>query len=159
MITKEIFAKGIGHLVTFFKNAEMPAETIKLWHQELKDFDPRVFERVIKDLARTSKFFPAFSEIYQAMCLHSGFANAGGDEKWTQILRAAETGEKPELDEITERALEAAGGWDQIQFTPYKELTFLRKHFVSAYDSLKQKAGGGQIGIEGPALKAIEGGK
>lgn len=133
MLDKKIFLKGMTLLGAAF-DKEVNEALLEVYWMDLKDFDPKDFERVVTNHRRTAKFFPKISELREELVRLKGFHRPTASDAWDDLLRAAETGEKPELDEITEKALSVCGGWDNFQFMSYHDLQFRRKDFLTVYN-------------------------
>jgi hypothetical protein len=61
---------------------------------------------------------------------------AGADDAWTELRKATNTGRLPARwsDPRIEAALEAIGGWGKVKFAETRELDFMRKRFVDAFN-------------------------
>jgi hypothetical protein len=76
-------------------------------------------------------------------------------EAWTRLIQAAETGQQPEMDAATAAGLAAIGGWEQFQYTEYRELEFLFKEFKAVYESAVDKSA--TLALSGGSTKRLEG--
>ena len=146
---RQIFGRGMAILTALYPDYDLKDETIELYWSFLKDLGNVDFERAVKHHVSTCKWFPKVSELLQAV-------QAQGPtpiDIWNRLLAAAETGQKPELDAATEKALVALGGWDTFQYAPFDELQWRFKDFKAALleararDSLA--VGGEQKVLEG----------
>lgn len=148
---REVFKQGMLILSALYPDYPLKEETIELYWSFLKDLGNVDFERAVKRHVSTCKWFPKVNELLQAV-------QAQGPtviDTWNLLLAAAETGQKPELDAATEKALAALGGWDNFQYAPFDDLQWRFKDFKAALLEARARdtlalAGGEQAVLAGP---------
>ena len=148
---KQVFGRGMTILTALYPDYELKDETMELYWSFLKDLSNLDFERAVKHHISTCKWFPKVSELLDAIRDQGPTAI----DIWNKLLAAAETGQKPEMDAATEKALAVLGGWEQFQYTSYDDLQFRFKDFKSALLEARARdtlalAGGEQAVLEGP---------
>ena len=148
---KQVFGRGMTILTALYPDYELKDETLELYWSFLKDLSNLDFERAVKYHISTCKWFPKVSELLDAL------RNQGPTpiDTWNFLLAAAETGQKPELDAASEKALAVLGGWEVFQYTSYEYLQYRFKDFrVALLEARAQEtlrlAGGEQAALEGP---------
>lgn len=148
-LTKEQFLKGMALIGSAFPDKVVDESTLEVYLAVLSPkFTPQAWERTVIRMIEKCKFYPTISEI-----IKEGTALAPqAPEVWNRLLAAAEQGLEPEVDEPTRRALEAIGGWEEFQYTSYKELKFLRKLFTEVYEAHIES---GKIALPSPEKKRL----
>ena len=157
MLNREVFDLGMKILLASYPEYQCTPETIEVYWMDLKDFDSKDFERVITNHRRTQKFFPRICELREELVQLRGFNRPTANDAWAGLIKAAESGERPEMDENIERALQVCGGWDGFSRMTYRDLQFQRKEFIQVYNAgLEREDRQLKIGQQGPEQKQIE---
>ena len=104
---KQVFGRGMTILTALYPDYELKDETMELYWSFLKDLSNLDFERAVKHHISTCKWFPKVSELLDAIRDQGPTAI----DIWNKLLAAAETGQKPEMDAASEKALAVLGGW------------------------------------------------
>jgi len=151
MLDQEFFKKCMGILTAAYLDYEFKPDTMEIYRQTLINLTDVELERAIWVHVTTRKWFPKISELLDAVREQ----HPSPIEIWQELITAAERGQKPELDEATEKALTAIGGWEVFQFTPYAELQFKYKDFRIAY--LEARARQNLVLVEGHARAVLPG--
>ena len=146
---REVFLRGMGVLTACYPDYELKEETGETYWDFLRDLNNLDFERAVKHHVSTCKWFPKVSELLNAL------QNQGPTpiDIWNRLLAAAETGQKPELDAATEKALAALGGWEVFQYAPFDELQWRFKDFKTALLEARAKESLRLIGSEQKVLE------
>jgi hypothetical protein len=130
MLSEQEFMKGMGVLMSAYPDYECTSKTVDVYQERLsKRLTSREWETAVNRHIDTCKWFPKVSELLQA-------AKAGQPtamDVWKRLLDAAEDGEKPEMDQATEKALAVIGGWEEFSRTSYDSLHYRFKEFKAAY--------------------------
>ena len=153
-MTEETFIKGMYRLGLQWRDHEMPEDAVALYRERLSRLTDREFERAVNHCLDTCTFFPKISELLRAV------QDQGPTviDTWNLLLAAAETGQKPELDAATEKALGVLGGWEAFQYTPLDDLQFRFKDFKGALLEARARDNLALVGGERAALTAPEDG-
>ena len=148
---KQIFGKGMALLSALYPDYPLKDETIEGYWEFLRHLSNLEYERAVKHHVSTCKWFPKVSELLDAI------RNYGPTpiDIWNRLLAAAETGQKPDMDAATEKAMAVLGGWERFQYTPFEELNFRFKDFRAALLEARAQetlrlAGGEQAVLGGP---------
>ena len=150
VLNEDQFLKGMAVLMSAYPDYKCTADTVDVYRVALRNLSPQDFEKAVWVHITTLKWFPKVSELLDAL------RNQGPTpiDTWNLLLAAAETGQKPELDAATEKALAVLGGWDTFQYTPYDDLQYRFKDFRTALLEARARetltlAGGEQVALEG----------
>jgi pterin-4a-carbinolamine dehydratase len=130
-MNEQEFMKGMAYLMNAFPDVEVKDGTLEVYWDMLQSISAKDFEVAIRTHLSKCKWWPKISELLQ---LATPEAPSPRDV-WVNLLAAAETGVKPELDAPGEAGLNAVGGWEVLQFTEYKDLEFRFRDFKEAYQS------------------------
>ena len=156
---RQIFGQGMAVLTGLYPDYELKDATMELYWSFLKGMENRDFERAVQHHVKTCKWFPKVSELLDAI------RDQGPTviDIWNRLLAAAETGQKPELDAATEKALAAIGGWEVFQYAPFDELQWRFKDFKAALLESRARdtlalVSGERAALEGPEEKPRRGG-
>jgi hypothetical protein len=125
---KPTFVKGMFILGEAYEK-ELGDNLMDVYYQFLRHMTPEQLERAARRHIARSPYFPKVSEILQAV--REDLPSAV--DAWNMLWTAAESGKKPEMDAVTERALTFIGGWEAMQYTDCNELRFRFKDFERAY--------------------------
>lgn len=140
----------IGVVMGFaeLKGKQLSAPAIELYWRAMQRWDIEDFKRAAEHLLRTCEFMPTpkdFEDLRKA-----GRQTAG--EAWARVLDFVRKGyyrwddgsvsmrqnfEKPRLDDLTERAVAALGGYGVIAMSPSDRTHFLERRFAEHYESLE----------------------
>ncbi len=134
-MNEEAFLKGMYKLGLQWREHDMPADAVALYRERLGRLTDEEFEIAVNRCLDTCVFYPKISELLGVIKA----LRPGAQEAWNRLLKAAESGELPEMDAPTAAGLAATGGWDQLQYTAYKELTFSFKVFEEAYQKAEDR--------------------
>lgn len=111
------------------------------WLELFSDIPDAKFITAIKDIVKTSKYFPTVSEIrervFKSTTMLSGDAWA---EVLEQIKKLAGTGRKPHFSShIIERVVRSLGGLNNIWMSGVEKEGIYRAQFIKAYDAISEK--------------------
>ena len=148
MLNEDQFLKGMAVLMAAYPDYKCTPDTVDVYRVALRNLSPQDFEKAVWVHITTLKWFPKVSELLDAI------RNQGPTviDTWNLLLAAAETGEKPELDAATEKALAVLGGWDTFQYTSYDDLQYRFKDFKSALLEARAQENLKLMSPEQPAL-------
>lgn len=149
----KVFAVGMDKLTDCFPDYELKDGTMAAYWDFLKDLDPDVFLSAVVAHTKRHKWFPKISEILDVV------RDQGPTviDIWNRLLTAAEMGQKPEMDTITEKALAVLGGWEAFQYTPIDILHYRFKDFKAALQGARAQDTLQVVSIEKAVLPEPEG--
>ena len=153
MADDSIFNRGMALLMAAYPDYDCSPATMDIYREFLSHLSNLDFERAVKTHISKCKWFPKVSELLDVIRAQRSTAI----DAWNFLLKAAETGVKPEMDGPTAAALEAAGGWHYFSFTPYEQLHYIFKKFQEAYDRGLDRQEIGQAAIEHQPKGLLEG--
>lgn len=114
---------------------------IKMWSNDFKDDDPKVFETAVERLRMKSKYCPSIAEIKQEIALISNpTLQLKPDEEWENVRKAIRKygfyrGDEAmkSLNPTTAATVRMLGGWENIcQST---DGDWLRKNFMDLFST------------------------
>jgi hypothetical protein len=134
MLSEEVFLKGMIMLGAAFPDYQATEQTFEVYREMLKDFDPKDFERVVKNHIAQSRFFPKVCELREELVRLRRFNRPTAVDAWNALYKVLEERRAPKFDESIERALRVIGGWEGFRRMTYKDLRFFWKDFERAYN-------------------------
>jgi hypothetical protein len=155
MLDRDSFLKGMAYLAAAYPDYEIKPETTEVYWERLKDqLTPPEWEWSINRHIETHKWFPKISEILEMV---RASKRPPATLIWEKLKKAAESGVKPEMDQPTQVALAAIGGWEVFQYTSYDELRFRFAIFRDAYNFYVEHRGLPELPIDLPPKEIEEG--
>jgi hypothetical protein len=128
-MNEQEFMKGMAYLTNAFPEVDIKEGTLEVYFDMLKTISAKDFEKAIRAHLSKCKWFPRISELIDLAIPELPSPR----DAWVNLVLAAETGVKPELDAPTEAGLKAVGGWEVLQFTEYNDLGYRFRDFKDAY--------------------------
>jgi len=131
---------AVNALALAYPRAEFPEASQDLYIQMLSDLDPELVMQAVQDRIGQQPFPPAISEIRAAVAkFHAEAAGRmSASEAWgkvhQQMIRVGRD-RRPDLDEITMRAVEAIGGWYFLCTSLEEDMPSHRARFATAYNT------------------------
>jgi hypothetical protein len=152
-MTEETFIQGMYRLGLQWRDHEMPEDAVALYRERLSRLSDREFGNAVNHCLDTCLWFPKISELLKAV------ADQGPTviDTWNLLIAAAETGQKPELDAATEKALATIGGWEVFQYTSFDNLGYHFKDFRAALLEARARDNLALVGGKQAALPEPEG--
>lgn len=135
MLDKISFAKGMAILTNVFPDYPCSKKTMDIYWEFLQKIPPHEFEWVITAHLKQHKWFPKISELLDEWMKLRTLGRPTAAEVWSCLISAAQDGEKPEMDAITQTALRVCGGWEELMVTPTTELPWRFKKFERIYNA------------------------
>lgn len=141
-MTKEDFAKGMAFLSGVYSKSLTP-EQLAIWYTFFEGNTLEEFQKAIRKLAVTSKFFPAIAELKEAMA-EDAVGMLTADQAWDGVLYAVRKYGAWQADEAMKSLPPAVqltvnhlGGFQRICMS--EDLEWTRKDFMKAYDVNKNR--------------------
>ena len=141
-MTREEFANGMAFMATIYSK-DMTAEQVGIWYSFFENDSFEEFQRAVRKLAVSTKFFPSIAELKEAIA-EDAVGMLSADQAWDKVLYAvrrygwcnAETAMKilPAAAQLTVNHL---GGFKRI--CESEDLEWTRKDFIKAYDANKNR--------------------
>lgn len=138
----------LSDLVRLYEREQVGRERYGILVRELSDVPPEVLERAVRQVARTSEFFPTLAAIRSACAelvldLPSESAALAQVEARMRWGRADEDarGDPPRVHPLVKAALDHVGGY--YAFKSADEPAVVRGQFLRLYRSLRADAVGG----------------
>lgn len=133
MLDRKNFLKGMGYLTAAYPDYEVKPETAEVYWERLNTrLTPQEWEAAVNRHIDACKWFPKVSELLQAVeALRPRPPSA--IDAWQTLMAAAPSGEEPEMDTPTRKAMNFVGGWEAICYTPTDQHPFMFARFKEAY--------------------------
>lgn len=141
-MTKEEFANGMAFMSNIFSK-DMTAEQVGAWYSFFRNDKFADFQRAVRKLAVTSKFFPSIKELKEVMA-EDAVGMLTADQAWDGVLYAVRKYGAWQAEEAM-KSLPAAvqltvnhlGGFQRICMS--EDLEWTRRDFMKAYDVNKNR--------------------
>ena len=147
MASKKEIAEILGMLSAAYPNFNMTEASARVYYSMLEDIEGNLLKASAVQCVRTSKWFPSVSELVQGSYELITDSQQTAEEAWGRVIKRASKPEsiyhdgvryKPKpLDELTEKAVEAIGGWQAIRQS--EMIASERKRFIDAYNGISQR--------------------
>jgi len=144
MADDSIFNRGMALLMAAYPDYDCSPATMDIYREFLSHLSNLDFERAVKTHISKCKWFPKVSELLDVIRAQRPTAI----DAWNFLLKAAETGAKPEMDGPTAAGLKAIGGWTYLCYTDCDKLSFSFKLFAEAFQRTQDQQEVGQAAIE-----------
>lgn len=126
------------------KGKQLTAAALELYWRAMQHWDISDFLAASEQLLRTSEYMPTPKEFEDLR--KAGRPTAG--EAWSRVLNHVRSGrysgvqsDTPvRLDELTERAVRALGGYHVIAMSHTEKTHFLEKRFCEHYEEMREAA-------------------
>lgn len=141
-MTKEEFANGMAFMSNIFSK-DMTAEQVGVWYSFFENDNFESFQKAVRKLAVTSKFFPSIAELKEVMA-EDAVGMLTADQAWDGVLYAVRKYGAWQTEEAM-KSLPAAvqmtvnhlGGFQRICMS--EDLEWTRKDFMKAYEVNKNR--------------------
>lgn len=137
MATKLDITAILKGLADCYPNFELKTETLKAYVKLLSDIDVQVLRAAAAQVATTSRFFPAISELRNAAfdIIENKAGIPAASEAWGEVcemMRYAKPERCPDFShKVIRRAVKAVGGWWELCNST--NATADRARFLEAY--------------------------
>jgi hypothetical protein len=135
--------KVLAYLAALYPRYELKVETVRAYHTIVADIEPGLLHAAAIQVASTSKWFPAASELRGAALEIQSRAQGipSAAEAWREVLaQVGETGSYgvPAFSRhLTSQAVDALGGWRSLCASD--NLVADRAHFFRIYEDLLRR--------------------
>jgi hypothetical protein len=139
MLDRKNFLKGMGYLTAAYPDYEVKPETAEVYWERLNSrFTPQEWEAAVNRHIDTCKWFPKVSELFKA-AEYLRPQPPSPIDAWNLLIAAASSGEEPEMDQATRKAMDFIGGWEAICYTPTDQHRFMFAQFKLAFIEAQER--------------------